>query len=194
MVEVILLERVGRLGNIGDIVKVKPGFARNYLLPQSKALRATETNKKVFEAQRAQIEADNQKAREAAQEIADKLNGQSFVLIRQAGEAGQLYGSVSARDIADAAAVAGFEVKKNQISLKEPIKNIGIHAVAVHLHAEVEVTVSANVARTTEEAERQAEGEDVIASKLAEERAANEAQAQEIAENAVSLEGEENRE
>lgn len=194
MVEVILLERVGRLGNIGDIVKVKPGFARNFLLPQSKALRATEANKKVFEAQRANIEEQNQKARDAASAIGEKLDGQSFTLIRQAGEAGQLYGSVSARDIADAAAAAGFEVKKNQIFLKSPIKTIGVHQVVVHLHAEVEVTIAANVARTTEEAERQAKGEDVVAARLAEERAVADAQAKEIAENAVSLEGEENRE
>ncbi len=194
MVEVILLERVGRLGNIGDVVKVKPGFARNFLLPQNKALRATESNKKVFEAQRAHIEAENQKAREAAQAIGDKLNGQTFTLIRQAGEAGQLYGSVSARDISEAAIAAGFDVKKNQIFLKAPIKTIGVHQVLVHLHAEVEATVAANVARTNEEAERQAKGEDVVAAKLAEERAVADAQAQEIAENAVSLEGEENRE
>lgn len=191
MVEVILLERVGRLGSIGDVVKVKPGFARNFLLPQKKALRATAANKALFDAQRAQIEAQNAKAKESASALGEKLAGQVFTLIRQAGEAGQLYGSVSTRDIAAAAIEAGFEVERTQVLLNAPIKTIGVHAVRVKLHAEVEVEIKANVARTKDEAERQAKGEDVIAARLAEERAASDAQAAEIAENAVELDGRE---
>lgn len=189
MVEVILLERVGRIGSIGDIVKVKPGFARNFLLPQKKALRATEANKRLFEAQRAHIEARNQEARDAAAATGEGLNGQTFVVIRQAGESGQLYGSVATRDIAEAAIAAGFEVERHQVLLNHPIKTIGVHKVLVRLHPEVEVEVNVNVARNTEEAERQAQGEDVVAAKLAEERAAADAQAAEIAENAVELDG-----
>lgn len=191
MVEVILLERVGKLGSIGDVVKVKPGFARNFLLPQKKALRATAANKSLFEAQRAQIEANNQKAKEAAIANGEKLAGNAFVLIRSAGESGQLYGSVSSRDIAEAAIAAGFKVERHQVLLNAPIKTIGFHSVNVKLHPEVEVQVQANVARTTEEADRQAKGEDVIKAKLDEERAAAEAQAAEIAENAVELDGRE---
>ncbi len=191
MVEVILLERVGKLGVIGDVVKVKPGYARNFLLPQKKALRATANNKKLFEAERAQIEARNAELKATASEIAVKLDGQTFALIRQAGESGQLYGSVAARDIAAAAVDAGFAVEKSQVLLNAPIKTIGVQAVKVKLHPEVEVEVKVNVARTTEEAERQAKGEDVVAAKLAEERAQNEAQAKEIAENAVELDGRE---
>lgn len=191
MVEVILLERVGRLGAIGDVVKVKPGFARNFLLPQKKALRATAANKALFDAQRAQIEAQNAKAKEVASVLGEKLAGQTFTLIRQAGEAGQLYGSVSTRDIAAAANEAGFEIDRTQVLLHAPIKTIGVHAVRVKLHAEVEVEIKANVARTKDEADRQAKGEDVIAAKLAEERAASDAQAAEIAENAVELDGRE---
>lgn len=187
--QVILLERVGRLGAIGDIVTVKPGFARNFLLPQHKALRATESNKKLFDAQRAQIEARNAEARAAAATAGEALNGQVFVLIRQAGEGGQLYGSVAARDIAAAAEAAGFDVGRNQVQLDTPIKTVGMHAVTVRLHAEVDVVVQANVARTAEEAERQAKGEDVIASRFNEDREADEAQAAEIAENAVQLDG-----
>ncbi len=191
MVEVILLERVGRLGSIGDVVKVKPGFARNFLLPQKKALRATNANKALFEAERAQIEAQNAKAKETASALGEKLAGQVFTLIRQAGEAGQLYGSVSTRDIAASAIEAGFDIDRTQVLLNAPIKTIGVHAVRVKLHAEVEVEIKANVARTKDEAERQAKGEDVIAAKLAEERAASDAQAAEIAENAVELDGRE---
>lgn len=191
MVEVILLERIGRLGVIGDVVKVKPGFARNFLLPQKKALRATSANKALFEAQRAQIEANNQKAREAAAATGEKLAGQTFVLIRQAGESGQLYGSVSSRDIADAANAAGFATERHQVLLNAPIKTIGVHAVKIKLHPEVEVEINANVARTSDEADRQAKGEDVIKARLAEERAQADAQAQEIAENAIELDGRE---
>jgi large subunit ribosomal protein L9 len=191
MVEVILLERVAKLGVIGDVVKVKPGFARNFLLPQKKALRATEANKALFDAQRAQIEAKNAELRAAAAAKGETLAGQTFVLIRSAGESGQLYGSVSTRDIADAATAAGNAVDRHQVLLNAPIKTIGVHAVNVKLHAEVEVEINVNIARTTEEAERQAKGEDVIKAKLAEERAAADEQAKEIAENAVELDGRE---
>jgi large subunit ribosomal protein L9 len=187
--EVILLERVGRLGAIGDVVTVKPGFARNYLLPQHKALRATSANMARFEAQRASIEARNADARAAAAATGEKLDGQVFVLIRQAGEGGQLYGSVAARDVADVAIGAGFDVARNQIVLDKPIKTIGMHPVVVRLHPEVEITVMANVARTEDEAARQAKGEDVIASRFEEERAEDAAQAAEIAESAVQLDG-----
>lgn len=191
MVEVILLERVGRLGVIGDVVKVKPGYARNFLLPQKKALRATENNKKLFEVQRAQIETKNQELKTHAEAMSVKLDGQSFTIIRQAGESGQLYGSVSTRDIADVAGEAGFKLDRIQVLLNAPIKTIGVHVVKVKLHPEVEVDVKVNVARTVDEAERQAKGEDVVAARLAEERAQVQAQAAEIAENAVELDGRE---
>jgi large subunit ribosomal protein L9 len=186
--EVILLERVGRLGTIGDVVTVKPGFARNWLLPQNKALRATQANKRKFEAQRADIEARNAEARAAAANAGEALDGAAFVLIRQAGEGGQLYGSVAARDVAEAAVAAGHTVSRGQVVLDKPIKAIGVYPVVVRLHAEVEVTVTVNVARSTDEADRQAKGEDVIASRFADERAADEEQAAEIAANAVQLE------
>lgn len=191
MVEVILLERVGRLGAIGDVVKVKPGYARNFLLPQKKALRATENNKKLFEADKAAIIAKNDTLRADALATGEGLAGQVFTLIRQAGESGQLYGSVAARDISDAAIAAGFKVDRGQVLLNAPIKTIGVHAINIKLHPEVEVEVKANVARTNDEAERQAKGEDVVASRLAEDREANIAQAKEIAENAVELDGRE---
>ena len=191
MLEVILLERIGRLGAIGDVVKVKPGYARNFLLPQKKALRATENNKKLFEADKAALLAKNEALRADALKVGEGLAGQVFTLIRQAGESGQLYGSVAARDIADAAVAAGFKVERTQVLLNAPIKTIGVHAINVKLHPEVEVEVKANVARTNDEAERQAKGEDVVASRLAEDRAADQAQAAEIAENAVELDGRE---
>lgn len=178
--EIILLERVGKLGAIGDIVTVKPGYARNFLLPTGKALRATEANKRKFEAQRADVEARNAANKAAAEAEGEKLAGVTFVLIRQAGESGQLYGSVSARDIATAAAEAGYKVGRNQVVLNTPIKAIGMHAVEVQLHAEVSVMVNANVARTKDEAERQAKGEDIIAAQMDEERQAADAQAAEI--------------
>jgi large subunit ribosomal protein L9 len=177
MLEVILLERIGRLGAIGDVVKVKPGYARNFLLPQKKALRATENNKKLFEAEKAALLAKNETLRADALKVGEGLAGQVFTLIRQAGESGQLYGSVAARDIADAAVAAGFKVERTQVLLNAPIKTIGVHAINVKLHPEVEVEVKANVARTNDEAERQAKGEDVVASRLAEDRAADHAQA-----------------
>ncbi len=178
--DIILLERVGKLGGLGDVVRVKPGYARNFLLPQGKALRATEANKRKFEAQRADIEARNAEARAAAGVDAEKLNGQMFTLLRQAGESGQLYGSVAARDVADAAVGAGFKVGRNQVLLDTPIKTIGLHVVTVQLHAEVTCTVTMNVARTPDEADRQAKGEDVIASQFDDERLAAEQQAKEI--------------
>lgn len=187
--DIILLERVGRLGGIGDVVTVKPGYARNFLLPQKKALRATAANKKLFEAQRAVIETRNSDARDKATAVAESLAGQVFVLIRQAGESGQLYGSVAARDIADAASAAGFQVQRNQVQLNQPIKAIGKHAVMVRLHAEVEVEVFANVARSPDEAERQARGENVITSQFDEDARVQAEQAAEIAENAVQLDG-----
>jgi large subunit ribosomal protein L9 len=174
-VEVILLERVEKLGLIGDIVKVKPGFARNFLLPQKKALRASESNKKVFEAQRAQIEADNLKRKSEAEKVGEKLNGKSVVLIRQAGDAGQLYGSASTKDIAEAFGADGFTLNKNQVVLDKPIKNLGIHQVRIVLHPEVTVLVKANVARSPEEAELQAKGINVVDRQAEEERAEAEA-------------------
>ena len=155
--EVILLERIEKLGQMGDVVKVKPGFARNYLLPREKALRATEENKKRFEDQRAQLEAENLKLREEADAVAKKMEGLSVTLIRQAGEAGQLYGSVVARDIANEVTAAGFTVARGQVALAHPIKTLGLFDVSVNLHPEVSVTVTANVARSQDEAQIQAE-------------------------------------
>ncbi|MFO1148699.1 MAG: 50S ribosomal protein L9 [Alsobacter sp.] len=161
--EVILLERVAKLGQMGEVVRVKDGFARNFLLPRGKALRATTENKAKFETQRAQLEARNLAAKGEAHAVGEKLDGQSFVIIRQAGEMGQLYGSVATRDIAEAIEAGGFTVSRQQIVLNTPIKTIGLHKVPVHLHSEVEVTVTVNVARSPEEAERQSRGESVIA-------------------------------
>ncbi|MBI1250332.1 MAG: 50S ribosomal protein L9 [Alphaproteobacteria bacterium] len=189
--EIILLERVENLGGIGDVVKVRAGFARNYLLPNRKALRATDANKKVFEAQRADIEARNAEARAAAGKNSEVIDGKSYVLIRQAGESGQLYGSVSARDIADAIAAdapKGFDLARSAVVLDKPIKTIGVHQVRVRLHAEVSANVSINVARSTDEAERQARGEDVVASALEEQRAQTDAQAQELAAASIANE------
>ncbi|OQM73609.1 50S ribosomal protein L9 [Manganibacter manganicus] len=157
--DVILLERVARLGQMGDTVKVKDGFARNFLLPKGKALRANEANKKKFEGQRAQLEARNLERKSEAEAIAEKLDGHSFIAVRSAGETGQLYGSVSTRDIADLLTAEGFSVARNQIELNHPIKTIGLTNVAIALHPEVEVTVTLNIARSTDEAERQAQGE-----------------------------------
>ena len=161
--EVILLERIEKLGQMGDVVKVKSGFARNYLLPEKKAMRATEENRKTFEEKRAQLEAVNLERRTEAEAVAGKLDGFMVTLIRQAGEAGQLYGSVSARDIADMVTEGGFTVDRSQVKLAPPIKTVGIHGVRVDLHPEVSVTVRANVARSAEEAEIQAKtGEAVV--------------------------------
>lgn len=159
--EVILLERVARLGQMGEMVRVKDGFARNFLLPHGKALRATEANKKKFEGQRHQLEARNLELKSEAAAIAEKLDGQSFIIIRQAGETGQLYGSVSARDIAEAISAAGFSVHRNQVTLLHPIKALGLHTTPVQLHPEVSASVTINVARSQEQAERQSKGEDL---------------------------------
>jgi large subunit ribosomal protein L9 len=159
--QVILLERIGRLGQMGDVVTVKDGFARNYLLPQGKALRATEANRKRFERERAQLEARDLELKSEAQAVAAKLDGQSFVVIRQAGETGQLYGSVSTRDIAAAVTEGGFSIERGQVMLDRPIKTLGLHEIRISLHAEVEPRVTVNVARSADEAARQARGEDV---------------------------------
>jgi len=160
--EVILLERVEKLGQMGDVVKVRPGFARNFLLPRNKALRASEANKKVFEAQRAELEARNLERRKDAEGAAKKLDGRSFVIIRQASEAGLLYGSVSTRDIADAAAAEGVRVDRAQVRLDKPLKSLGVSKVRVVLHPEVSATIDINIARSADEAERQARGENVL--------------------------------
>jgi large subunit ribosomal protein L9 len=160
--EVILLERVAKLGQMGEVVRVRDGYARNFLLPRGKALRATGANKKHFEGQRAQLEARNLERKGEAQVVADKLNGQAFVLLRQAGESGVLYGSVSSRDISDAATAGGFSLERHQIVLNAPIKTLGVHKVPVHLHAEVEAEILVNVARSAEEAERQGKGEAAV--------------------------------
>lgn len=180
--KVVLLERVEGRGAIGDVVTVKDGFARNYLLPRQKALRATEANLKVFEAQRAEIESRNEKAREAAAKGGEKLDGASYVLIRSAGDSGHLYGSVSGRDVADAINAEGGKVDRSMIDMDKPIKALGLHEVKVRLHAEVTVTVTINVARSADEAERQARGENVIASQFEDERAAADEAAQDLLE------------
>ena len=169
--KVVLLERVSNLGAIGDVVQVKDGFARNFLLPRSKALRATGANLKVFEAQRDQIEARNAENKALAERAGSRLDGQTYTLIRQAGESGQLYGSVSGRDVADAIEAEGGRVERNQVVLDRPIKTLGVHEVKLQLHAEVTVTVRINIARSADEADRQAAGEDVIASQFADDRA-----------------------
>jgi large subunit ribosomal protein L9 len=158
-VEVILLQRVEKLGQMGEVVKVKPGFARNYLLPQKKALRASKENQQRFELQRVELEAQNLKRREEAQRVAERVAGLSVVVVRQAGEAGNLYGSVNARDIAEAAAAAGLSIGRQQVALEHPIKTLGLTEVRVVLHPEVSISIAVNVARSPEEAERQARGE-----------------------------------
>jgi len=169
--QVILLERVEKLGQMGDEVRVKDGFARNFLLPKKKALRATKANREFFQGQKAQLEARNLQAKGEAEKIAKKLDGQRFVLIRQAGDRGQLYGSVSPRDVADAAGKAGFTIDRHQVSISVAIKSIGIFTIPVVLHPEVKVNIAINVARSEDEAERQARGEDVLAEKTEAEEA-----------------------
>ncbi|EKE43671.1 50S ribosomal protein L9 [Oceaniovalibus guishaninsula JLT2003] len=159
--QVILLERVAKLGQMGDVVSVKEGYARNYLLPQKKALWASKTNIEAFEGQKAQLEARNLESKREAQKLSDKLDGQQFVVIRSASDGGALYGSVSTRDAADAATEAGFSVDRRQVSLTAPIKELGIHTVLVTLHPEVEATIKLNVARSPEEAELQASGKSI---------------------------------
>ncbi|WP_028028233.1 50S ribosomal protein L9 [Gemmobacter nectariphilus] len=159
--QVILLERVAKLGQMGDVVNVKQGYARNYLLPQGKALRASDANIKSFEARKAQLQAENLETRKEAEAVGAKLDGQAFVVIRSASEAGALYGSVTARDAADAATAAGFTVARSQIVLDKPIKELGLHGVTITLHPEVSVKISLNVARSPEEAELQASGKSI---------------------------------
>ena len=167
--EVILLERVAKLGQIGDVVRVKDGYARNFLLPKGKALRATQENKTRFESMKTHLEARNLELRGEAEKVALKLEGRTFIVLRQAAESGQLYGSVSARDLTVLFADGGFTVDRGQIALNAPIKTIGLHKVPISLHPEVGVTVTANVARTADEAERQARGETVLGREAEEE-------------------------
>jgi large subunit ribosomal protein L9 len=176
MLDVILLERVENLGQMGQVVKVRPGFARNFLLPQKKAMRATKENLTYFEKQRAQLEAQNLTRKSEAEQVAATLNGLKVVLIRQAGESGQLYGSVSARDLSDAVTAAGFTIGRGQIVLEKPIKTLGLFPLKVVLHPEVSVQVTANIAQSAEEAEMQAEGIDPL--RLAAEAAARDAEEQ----------------
>ncbi|WFE88041.1 50S ribosomal protein L9 [Roseibium porphyridii] len=159
--QVILLERIARLGQMGDKVRVRDGYARNYLLPQGKALRANKANLERFERERAQLEARNLERKSEAEAVASKLDGESLVMIRSAGETGQLYGSVSTRDIAEGLTESGFSVARSQVELRTPIKTIGLHSVLIQLHPEVEVSISVNVARSEDEAVRQAAGEDL---------------------------------
>jgi len=169
--QVILLERVEKLGQMGDEVRVKDGFARNYLLPKKKALRANKTNREFFQGQKAQLEARNLEQKKEAEAVGKKLDGKTFVLIRQAGDRGQLYGSVSPRDIAMAISEGGVTVSRTQVPLDTAIKTIGLFKVAVRLHPEVRVGVTINVARSEDEAERQARGEDVLAERTEAEEA-----------------------
>ncbi len=159
--DVILLERIARLGQMGDVVRVKDGYARNFLLPQGKALRANEGNKKRFESERVHLEARNLERKQEADAASVKIAGQTFVIIRQAGETGHLYGSVSGRDIVEAMQAAGTTIARNQVALNQPIKSIGLHPVKIALHPEVETGITVNVARSEDEAERQARGEDL---------------------------------
>lgn len=184
--QVILLERIEKLGQMGDVVNVKPGYARNFLLPQRKARRATKENLAQFEQHRAQLEAENLKQRGEAEKVGEKLDGLKIILIRQAGESGQLYGSVNARDVAEAVSAAGFTVGRNQIELGAVIKTLGLHSVKVRLHPEVAVTVTANVARSEAEAEAQAETGRMVSPE--EQRAAEEAAEAEAAEALARLE------
>ncbi|MAY60950.1 MAG: 50S ribosomal protein L9 [Rhizobiales bacterium] len=159
--DVILLERVAKLGQMGETVKVRDGFARNFLLPQGKALRANEANKARFESQRAELEARNLERKSEAESVAEKLDGKSFIVVRSAGETGQLYGSVAARDVVAVLSDEGFNIGRNQVDLNHPIKTIGIHSISLALHPDVIVSVDFNVARSADEAERQAKGEDL---------------------------------
>lgn len=160
--QVVLLERVEKLGQMGEVVKVKDGFARNFLLPRKKALRATKENIARFEKEKAQLEARNLTAKKEAEGVASKLDKQKFVILRQAGETGMMYGSVSTRDIADAVSAGGFSVNRNQVILDKPMKSLGLHEIKIALHPEIRVGITINVARTAEEAERQARGENVL--------------------------------
>ncbi len=180
--KVVLLERVENLGHIGDVVGVKDGYARNFLLPRHKALRATAANLKVFEAQKEQIVARNAANKAGAEKTAADLDGKTYVIIRQAGDSGQLYGSVNARDVAETVAESGGKIERNQVVLDIPIKTLGLHTIKVRLHAEVSVTITVNVARSQDEADRQAAGENVIASQFEEDRLADEQAAADLLE------------
>ena len=180
--KVVLLERVENLGAIGDVVSVKDGFARNFLLPRDKARRATAANLKAFEVERAAIVARNDKNKAEAGKVGEKIDGQTYVLIRQAGETGQLYGSVAARDVVEAVTAEGGKIERSQVVLNTAIKTLGVHEVPVRLHSEVVVTVKINIARSADEAERQARGEDVIKSAYDEDREAAAEQARDMVE------------
>ncbi|MET4102020.1 large subunit ribosomal protein L9 [Roseovarius sp. MBR-78] len=171
--QVILLERVAKLGQMGDVVEVKPGFARNFLLRQGKALTASERNIADFEARKAQLEAQNLETRKEAQALADKLDGQQFIVIRQASDGGNLYGSVSTRDVADTVTAEGFTIDRKQAIIRRPIKALGLHEVEIHLHPEVMATIALNVARSVEEAELQASGKSIQDAAAEEEAAAD---------------------
>ena len=173
--EIILLERIAKLGQMGDTVRVKNGYARNFLLPAGRALRATEANKKRFETDRAQLEARNLDAKKEAEAVAEKLTGNTFVVIRSAGETGQLYGSVSTRDIAETLTEGGFSTTRQQVRLDRPVKSIGLLEILIMLHPEVEVPITLNVARSKDEAERQARGEDLTQRETFEEEIEEEA-------------------
>lgn len=185
--QIILLERIENLGNLGDEVSVKNGFARNFLLPKGKALVANNKNRARFEAEREFLEQRNAEARDAATKAGEDLDGATFIIIRQSGTTGQLYGSVTARDVVEVANTAGFTIKRDQVRLDQPIKTLGMHEVGVRLHAEVRVTITLNVARSEDEAERQAAGEDIIETLKAEQSEAAESQASEMAEAAAEL-------
>jgi large subunit ribosomal protein L9 len=187
-VELILLQRVEKLGQMGDVVRVKPGYARNFLLPQKMALRASKANREDFEARRAQLVALNLKRREEAERLAERIGQMSVVIIRQAGDSGSLYGSVSVRDIADGCAEGGLTVSRSQVILAEPIKSLGLTPVRVVLHPEVSINVTVNVARSVEEAEKQARGERIGADEEAEEAAAAQEMAQMFEEGAAAEE------
>ena len=184
--QVILLERVENLGGIGDEVKVRDGFARNFLLPSKKALRANDANRKVFEGRRAELEARNAESKAAAEKASGKIDGSSYVLIRSAGEGGQLYGSVSSRDVADEIVKGGAKIDRNAVVLDKPIKTVGVYNVRVRLHADVSATVKVNVARSADEADRQAKGENVITAALEADRADAEAAAKELAAQSIT--------
>jgi large subunit ribosomal protein L9 len=188
MMEVILLERVAKLGQIGDVVRVKDGYARNFLLPKGKALRATQDNKTRFDSMKSQLEARNLQLRSEAEKVAQKLEGRTFTVLRQAAESGQLYGSVSTRDLAAELSEGGFSVDRGQIELNAPIKMIGLHQVPISLHPEVTVSIGVNVARNADEAERQARGERVLGREAEEEREAAAAAAESFFEKQEALE------
>ncbi len=185
--QIILLERVENLGNLGDEVSVKNGFARNFLLPTGKALVANNKNRARFEAEREYLEKRNAETRDSASQAGTELDGTALSVIRQSGTTGQLYGSVTARDVMEAAAIAGFKIKRDQVRLDHPIKTIGIHEIGIRLHAEVRVTITINVARSEEEAERQAAGENIIDTLQAEQSEASDEQASDMAEASAEI-------